>query len=160
MAQFDTNLAYNISQYEAREERERSRSKENIKVRPAKEVSQTPAAVGTVLFVIAVGALLFATVSSKADIATVHADIVAQEAVVQSLRQDNSRMKMELEQKSSQKAVETYAEDVLGMQKMDKSQIEYVSLESGNKVEISDSNSNIFTDIKNAADKFMEYLKG
>ena len=69
-------------------------------------------------------------------------------------------MMTRLEQKSSQKVVEDYAENVLGMQKLDNAQVEYVSIESGNKAEISDSNDNIFTKIKNGFNSFLEYLKG
>ncbi|UKI15658.1 MAG: hypothetical protein L6V87_07915 [Ruminococcus sp.] len=69
-------------------------------------------------------------------------------------------MMTRLEQKSSQKVVEDYAENVLGMQKLDNAQVEYVSIESGNKAEISDSSDNIFTKIKNGFNSFLEYLKG
>ena len=99
-------------------------------------------------------------ITSKADIAAVHAAIVEQEAVVQSLQQENVSMATRLEQKSSQKVVEDYAENVLGMQKLDNAQVEYVSLESGNKVEISEESDNIFTKIKNCFNSFVEYLKG
>jgi len=65
-----------------------------------------------------------------------------------------------IEQKSSQKVVEDYAENVLGMQKLDNAQVEYISLESGNKVEIPEQNENVLKKIKNAFDSFVEYLRG
>ena len=113
-----------------------------------------------VMLLIATGALISLCITSKADIASVHAAIVDQEAVVRSLEQENVSMMTRLEQKSSQKVVEDYAENVLGMQKLDNAQVEYVSIESGNKAEISDSNDNIFTKIKNGFNSFLEYLKG
>ena len=69
-------------------------------------------------------------------------------------------MQAEIESKSSRKAVESYAENILGMQKLDKSQCEYVSLESGNVIEIPEENDNIFVDIKNAVSEFIDYLRG
>lgn len=157
MADRYANLAYDISRYEERDERAKQRM--NIKPRVAAKPSETPAAVLTVLLIIAAGMLLYACIASKADIAKVYVDIVSEEAMVKTLEQENTRMKTELEQKSSQKIVEDYAENVLGMQKLDKSQIEYISLESGNKAEVSAANDNIFTDIKQAMDNFVEYLR-
>lgn len=158
MADRYSNLAYDLSRYEDRAERAKQR--ENIKTRKAPKPSETPAAIVTVILIGALGAMLAGLVSSKADIASVHAQIVAQEAEVQSLEQENTRMKTELEQKSSQKAVETYAEEILGMQKLEQSQREYISLESGNVVEIPEREENIFTKIKNSFDKFVEYIRG
>ncbi len=158
MADRNSNLAYDLSRYEARDERAKSR--EHIKPKTAPKPSEAPAAAMAVMLIIAAGALLSMCISSKADIAAVHAAIVAQEAEVASLQQENNTMKMALEQKSSQKAVETYAEEILGMQKLDNSQVEYVSLESGNMVEISEKNDNVFTRIKLAFDNFVEYLRG
>ena len=158
MAERNSNLAYDLSRYEARDERARQRK--NITPKAAKKPSETPAAILAVILIAAAGALLSLCISSKADIAAVHAAIVNEEAQVLELEQENTRMKTELEQKSSQKAVENYAENVLGMQKLNKAQIEYISLESGNIAEISSSNDNIFKKIKQAMDNFVEYLKG
>ena len=65
-------------------------------------------AILAVILIAAAGALLSLCISSKADIAAVHAAIVNEEAQVLALEQENTRMKTELEQKSSQKAVESY----------------------------------------------------
>lgn len=157
MADRYSNLAYDLSRYEAREERAKSR--EHITPKKAEKPSETPAAIATIFLIAMAGLLITACITSKADIAAVHAAIVEQEAVVQALEQENTRMKTELEQKSSQKAVETYAEEILGMQKLDKSQVEYVSLESGNVAEISTKSDDPFTKIKNSIDNFVEYLK-
>lgn len=159
MADRNTNLAYNLSRYEARDERAKVREREHIRPKTAAKPSETPAAILMVLLIAAAGALLTLCISSKADIAAIHAEIVEQEAEVHALEQENTRMKTELEQKSSQKAVEAYAEEILGMQKLDKSQIEYISLTSGNMVEITSNGGNIFTQIKNAFDEFLEYLR-
>lgn len=158
MAERNSNLAYDLSRYEARDERAKAR--EHIRPKTAPKPSEAPAAAMAVMLIVAAGALLSLCITSKADIAAVHAAIVEQESIVHSLEQENTRMKTELEQKSSQKAVETYAENILGMQKLGKSQIEYVSLASGNMVEISENNDNVFTKIKHAFDNFVEYLKG
>ena len=162
MAARNTNLAYSLSQYEEREERTNARenTRQNIKSHKAAKPQTAVHPVFMVMLLIATGALISLCITSKADIASVHAAIVDQEAVVRSLEQENVSMMTRLEQKSSQKVVEDYAENVLGMQKLDNAQVEYVSLESGNKAEISDSSDNIFTKIKNGFNSFLEYLKG
>lgn len=153
------NLAYDLSRYE--EYVERSDSKQNIKSEatagPVREASAAPA---LVMLIIIAGVMFSLCISSKADIASVHAAIVTQEAAVRDLEQENVSMITRLEQKSSQKVVEDYAENILGMQKLDNAQVEYVSLESGNKVELAETSDDIFTKIASAFNDFVEYLKG
>lgn len=158
MANRNSNLAYDLSQYE--EYAERASVRKNIKSEKAKRNAASASAPATVLLIAAAGILLSFCITSKADIAAVHAAIVDEEAVVQSLKQENVSMITRLEQKSSQKVVEDYAENILGMQKLDNAQVEYVSLESGNKAEISEESDDIFTKIKNGFNSFVEYLKG
>ena len=158
MADRNSNLAVDLARYEARAERANAHRNIRSKAVTAKP-SETPAATAAVLLLVAIGILLSACIASKANIAAVHAAIIKQEAEVASLEQENRRMLTELEQKSSQKAVEDYAENVLGMQKLEKSQVEYVSLESGNVVEISEKETNFFTELLHKLDELAEYSK-
>ncbi|MGN0641771.1 MAG: hypothetical protein ACI4JJ_01375 [Huintestinicola sp.] len=154
----NSNLAYKADIEKFEEYANRAERKPRIRSHVAKQTNA--AAPSMVLGIIVMGAALTMLINAKADIAEIHTQIINQEAVVHSLENENVRMKAELETKSSMKAVEDYAENILGMQKLDKSQIEYVSLESGNVVEIPESNENIFASIKNAFENFVEYLKG
>lgn len=156
MAERNTNLAYDISRYETIEAVRREAPA--IRSQRAAKPSLTPITMVSVAMVIGIGLMLTMFVSSKADIAAVHADIVAAKEEVQELQQENSRMKTELEQKSSQKTVEAYAEDILGMQKLDKSQIEYVSLEGGNMVEISEKDESFIAKVKGFFNGLLEYI--
>ncbi|MCM1577534.1 MAG: septum formation initiator family protein [Ruminococcus sp.] len=159
MAQRSTNLAYDISRYEKYERIEAvKKAAPVIKGERAARPSLTPITAVSMAMIIGIGLMLTLFVTSKADIAAVHADIIAATAEVQALQQENNRMKTELEQKSSQKAVETYAEEILGMQKLEKSQMEYVSLESGNMVEISEKPETVAAKVKSFFDKVLEYL--
>ena len=76
------------------------------------------------------------------------------------LESENVRMQTAIESKSALKAVEDYAVDVLGMQKLDKSQIEYLSIENGNVIDIPEENENFFVKIKHSFEDFLEYLRG
>ena len=156
MAERNTNLAYDISRYETIETVRREAPA--IRSQRAAKPSLTPITLVSVTMVVGIGIMLTMFVSSKADIAAVHADIVAAKEEVQELQQENNRMKTELEQKSSQKAVEAYAEDILGMQKLDKSQIEYVTLEGGNMVEITEKDESLAAKLKSFFNGILEYI--
>ena len=58
------------------------------------------------------------------------------------------------------KSVEEYAEQELGLQQLDQSQIEYIQLQTDDSVEIPDEEKNLFVRIKDKFESFMEYLKG
>ena len=104
-------------------------------------------------------ALMFALVYGKVELSRITNEQSELMAQLAQLEENNLSLESELEAKTSLVKVEDYAENVLGMQKLDKSQIEYISLESGNKAEVSAANDNIFTDIKQTMDNFVEYLR-
>jgi len=58
------------------------------------------------------------------------------------LEQDYEALRLEFDNKMSDTAVEEYAVNVLGMQKRENSQTEYISLEVGNVFEIADQQTN------------------
>ena len=69
-------------------------------------------------------------------------------------------MKSEIDGRSSLKNVENYAENVLGLEKLNKSQIEYIKVEADSVVEIPEVKEDFFTSIKNKAVEIWEYLNG
>lgn len=154
-----SNLAY-ISRYEnAAEKPRRQENKKNISVAKAKAENRGSA---PKVFFMAIAAALLLTlvVYGKMQNAAIYNEISEQTRYVDTLRSENVRMQTAIESKSGLKAVEDYAENVLGMQKLDKSQIEYLSLENGNVAEVPDQDDNIFVKIKHAFEDFVEYLRG
>jgi len=73
---------------------------------------------------------------------------------------ENVRLQSELESQMSAKNVEDYAENVLGMRKIDSSQIEYIKIRTGDVVTIPEKKQNILTRIKNFFDECVEYFRG
>lgn len=108
----------------------------------------------------AAGLLLGAVIYGKVESASVYAEITKQTKYVEMLASENVRMQSELEEKTALESVESYAEDILGMQKLDKSQIEYVSVSNGSEVYIPENEDNIFVKIKNSFSDFLEYIRG
>ena len=153
------SLAYDLSKYENAAPKLTSDEKTKIKVRKAK-----PEAAGSapriIVLALAAGLLLGLVIYGKVENAAIHSEISAETKRVDILRSENVRMQTEIESKSALKSVEEYAVNVLGMQKLDKSQIEYLSLENGNVVDIPDNSDNLFVRIKHAFEDFVEYLRG
>ncbi|MGN0610106.1 MAG: hypothetical protein ACI4J6_12930 [Oscillospiraceae bacterium] len=153
------SLAYDLSKYENAAPKLTSDEKAKIKVRKAK-----PEAAGSapriIVLALAAGLLLGLVIYGKVENAAIHSEISAETKRVDILRSENVRMQTEIESKSALKSVEEYAVNVLGMQKLDKSQIEYLSLENGNVVDIPDNSDNLFVRIKHAFEDFVEYLRG
>jgi cell division protein FtsL len=116
----------------------------------------------TISLIVAVLAvsLLSMPITSEAQFTELGQQISAEQERLTELRSENVRMKTEVESKSAIKSVQTYAEDVLGMRKLDKSQIEYVDTESGSQVEIPEHETGFFTKLYNHFQEFIEYIGG
>lgn len=153
------SLAYDLSKYENAAPKLTSDEKAKIKVRKAKPET-AGSAPRIILLALAAGLMLGLVIYGKVENAAIHSEISAETKYVDILRSENVRMQTEIESKSALKSVEEYAVNVLGMQKLDKSQIEYLSLENGNVVDIPDNSENLFVRIKHAFEDFVEYLRG
>ena len=73
---------------------------------------------------------------------------------------ENARLQSELESKMSVKNVEDYAENVLGMCKIDPSQIEFIKIQTGDVVIIPEQKKSFFDKVGDFFDKCAEYFKG
>lgn len=153
------NAAYDLSKYENAAPKLTDSEKSKIVVRKAKP---KPTASAPKILITAVMAVLVLSlvVYPKVQQATVMSDINKLNDQVMILESENVRMQTAIESKSALKAVEDYAVDVLGMQKLDKSQIEYLSIENGNVIDIPEENENFFVKIKHSFGDFLEYLRG
>lgn len=73
---------------------------------------------------------------------------------------ENVRLQSELESKMSAKNVEEYAENVLGMKKMDSSQIKYIKIQTDDVVNIPEREKGIPAKLKSFFDACVEYFRG
>lgn len=153
------NAAYDLSKYENAAPKLTDSEKTKIVVRRAKP---QPSASAPKIIITAVMAVLVLSlvVYPKVQQATVMSDINKLNDQVMILESENVRMQTAIESKSALKAVEDYAVDVLGMQKLDKSQIEYLNIENGNVIEIPEDSENLFVKIKHSFEDFLEYIRG
>ncbi len=73
---------------------------------------------------------------------------------------ENVRLQSELDSEMSARNVEDYAENVLGMKKIDSSQIEYIKIRTGDIVSIPAKETDIITKVKKFFDDCVEYFRG
>ena len=145
------NLAYDLSRYE---------TPEVPKIEPAEHPQPVPSVPGIpkttvakiIVVVVVCLTVVMACVYSHSRISEVHAQVQDAKAELVILEQENARMIASIEEKSSQKAVEEYAVKVLGMQKLERSQTEYITIESGNHAEVSEDNETVFEKISDFFD--------
>lgn len=149
------NLAYDLTKYE--DVAPEKAPKIRVRRQKAENVGSAPKLIACAA---AAGLILGAVIYGKVENAAIHAEITAQTKAVEMLASENVRMQSEIEEKTALKSVESYAEEILGMQKLDKSQIEYVSISNGSVADIPESEDNIFLRIKNAFGDFLEYIRG
>jgi len=149
------NLAYDLTKYE--DVSPEKTPKIRVRRQKAENVGSAPKMIA---FTAAAGLILGAVIYGKVENAAIHAEITNQTKAVEMLASENVRMQSEIEEKTALKSVESYVENILGMQKLDKSQIEYVSISNGSVADIPEGEDNVFLKIKNAFGDFLEYIRG
>ncbi len=149
------NLAYDLTKYE--DAAPEKAPKIRVRRQKAANVGSAPKMIS---FTAAAGLILGAVIYGKVENAAIHAEITTQNKTVEMLASENVRMQSEIEEKTALKSVESYVENILGMQKLDKSQIEYVSISNGSVADIPEGEDNVFLKIKNAFGDFLEYIRG
>ena len=111
--------------------------------------------IGSVLIL----ALLSAMIYGRVELSSLYTQRTELETQLAQLQSENVSLESELAQKTSMTKVEEYAEKELGLQKLDKSQIEYVEVENDNTAQIVKSDdSNIFVKIKRWFSSVLEYI--
>lgn len=165
MAYRDDNLAYDLSVYEPKSNVvPKTQPKAEPKAKPRIEIRRNTIALPQNLFTIfltaaVVFAIMFALLYGKVETNRLFGKITTLESQLSELESDNASLAAEYESKTSLKSVEEYAQNVLGLEKLDKSQIEYVEVEGDTVIEVVETeSSNIFVIIKNWFDDLFEYL--
>lgn len=165
MAYRDDNLAYDISVYEPKSNAQpKTQPKAEPKRKPRIEIRHNTIALPQNLFTIfvtaaVVFAVMFALLYGKVESNRLFNEISTLESELTELESDNASLAAEYESKTSLKTVEEYAQNALGLEKLDKSQIEYVEVEADTVIEVVETeSSNIFVILKNWFDDLFEYL--
>jgi hypothetical protein len=150
---------YDFDRFETGAAKQEAAKKPSIRrhsIDPAKRGNPAKA----VIAAFAAVALLSLPVLSDAQYTELSRQITDQKAVLDELKSENVRLLTDIESKSAIKEVQSYATDILGMQKLDKSQVEYISTENGSEVVIPENEPGFFTKLYNNFLDFVDYIKG
>ncbi len=123
---------------------------------PEKRGSTVRALVVVVLALVAFGAVIFSYVQQG----EVYSEISAATTQLSELQSENVQMQTKLEGQASISSVKEYAEDYLGMQKLDNSQIQYINIQTEDEIILDEQSQNIFVRIKHAFQNLLAYLRG
>jgi hypothetical protein len=106
-----------------------------------------------------IGMLGLAILSANND-NTVYNEVTAKKNELDTVQAENVRLQAELEKNMSAKNVDEYAENVLGMKKIDSSQIKYIQIQTDDVVNIPKQNATILSRIRDFFDYCVEYFRG
>lgn len=111
-------------------------------------------------FLLAVCSLLLLScfIYAKVEVNEVYNQIAVAKKNNELLQSENVRMQSELEAKMSMKNVEDYAENILGLEKLDKSQIVYMEVQSDSVIEVTPEEKSIFVKIRDKFNDMLEYI--
>ncbi len=155
-----SNLAYQTApEYE--ESPAKQLSKEQIKrIKSNTAVRKRAVPLKVVALSAAVCALLCFMIAGKLREADLYNELSTTTAQLELINSENVKMQSEIQSMTSKQNVENYAEDVLGLEKIDSSQIEYISVQQDAVLQTTEEKSNIFVKIKDKFDDFAEYIMG
>lgn len=107
---------------------------------------------------VVIGVVAF-TLTSRAQLNEMNSLINEKQEELQTLQEDYRRLETELASKTSAQAVADYAVNELGMQKIEAHQIQYITVEDGDSVEVNDTgDENVLQQIGAAISDFFAYL--
>ena len=137
------NLAFDYSAYDNAQEAEAQRA---IKYKKNPALKQK-----TISVVAVIGICLL--------VAVVLGTMIYGRVEISSLCSEQTRQEEQLAQKTNMSKVEEYAENELGLKKLDKSQIEYVTVESDSVAKVVKAeDDNVFVKIKHWFSSVLEYI--
>ncbi len=132
----------------------------NYQIEMEKSNGRKIPAITMVLGVFVCFAMLSAVLYSNVQQLQISNEITAKQKELTDLQSENVRMQSVIAGKTSNKNIQEYAENTLGMRVIDASQIEYVQIQTSDVVEIPEAEQNFFVKAKVWFDDFVEYLRG
>ncbi len=154
----NTNAAYKYDLNKYRNLKVDKNSEEYRQISIKKKAADKGAVLKISLISVATLILLFCVIYGKVEINKLYNDINLTKHDIDMLECENIRMKTELESTASMKNIEEYAENVLNLVKLDKSQVIYFKVENENVIEIPEKDNNIFVTVKDFFTNLFKYV--
>lgn len=153
------NLAFEYENYDILDEREEEYAEKIRQKRNANKRRKNAANIRIVTAGIIVLALFSAMTYGRVQLSQLYTEKTQLETQLAALENENISLESELAKKTGLTKVEDYAENRLGLQKLDRSQIEYVEIEETASAKVVEQeDENIFVEIKEWFGGILEYL--
>lgn len=153
-----TSTAYDLSRFAP--EPRRQPNVRVVKTTKKKTDSKRAFKVRSTVFVLVLMLLMATTVYSRLQLTETRTQINNKTAELTELESENTYLNFQLESKVSLKNAEEYAVSELGLVKLSSSQIEYVSLNSGNSIEVLDEGGGVWAFLTNCYRSVVAFLGG
>ncbi len=152
------NVAYDLSMYETqvRENTDSQKKTQQTKVIKIKNKRTFKTAIN-IMSIAVVVSLVIGVLYTNAEITKTANSISKVKKSITEIDSEKAYLQFTLESKMSLNEIEDYAVGVLGMVKMDSSQLEYVEIENENKIE--KGNDNLTEKIEEAVQPVLSYFK-
>lgn len=149
------NLAYDYDGDQDQEQqlKPKIKHKRNLKLKPKVSTAIKYTVTGSVAAM-----LLLAIVFGRVELSKIYSEQSDLQTELSQLTEANLGLKSELDSKTGLSQVEEYAEKTLGLQKLDKSQVEYVEVKTDEVIESVKTDDNIFVAIKKWFKNVLEYI--
>ena len=152
------NVAYDLSMYEAllepkAEKREKKQQAKTVKIKNKNAFKN----VINILSIAVIVSLVIGVIYTNAAITQTTNEIAKTQKAITELESEKAYLEFTLESRMSLDGIESYAVNVLGMVKMDSSQVEYIEIESENKTEFSDGT--LASRIEEAVEPVLSYFE-
>ena len=153
------NLAYDYDRYTRSDEHENEYAEKIRNKRSANKRRKNASNIRIMAAAMLALMLLSGMIYGKAELSRLYAENTTLENELSVLNNENLSLESELAQQTGLTKVEEYAETKLGLQKLDKSQIEYVEIkEQTTAQKVTPEETNIFIKISDWWDGVLEYL--
>ena len=153
------NVAYDLSMYESLLEQKPQKQEKPAKQAKTVKFKNKKAfktAVNVLSIAIAIS-MIIGVVYTNSCITEITTDITETQKQITELESEKAYLNFTLESRMSLNDIENYAVNVLGMVKMDSAQVEYVEVESENKVEL--NQNNLGNKIEEAVQPVLSYFE-
>ena len=131
-----------------------------VEKRPRRKLFYIEAGKRGTLAKIMIGSMFSLVINSYVQLNEVYSQISAAESTLNDLQSENVRMQTQLEGQASIRNIKEYAEDRLGLQKLDRSQIQYIQIQTEDEVVVEEPDQNIFVQTKRKFNDLIAYLRG
>lgn len=114
----------------------------------------------TVIFALIALVMFWIVIDSYVSLNSMYSNVSKAQSQLTELKSENVRLESKLQSQVSVRNVEEYAENVLGMERLDSSQIKYIQIQDKDVVTLPAGKENFFVSLKIRFGEFIEYLKG